>query len=122
MSFTMAPVCLVAVGLSWLITYSPLTLEAEPSLQTILDVALDAISVIAGVSALVVGIIALVRASHYPRGKAHRGFAIGGVILGGAGAVPLRPTPSSLAGVLSSEPTSPILAARASAPNPVASP
>ena len=73
----------VAIALSWLITYSPLTLEAYTSLQTILDTTLDIIGVIAGLTALFTGIIALVRAGHYPRGKAHLGYAIFGVIVGG---------------------------------------
>jgi hypothetical protein len=73
----------VAVVLSWLITYSPLTIQSSPSLQTILDLTLGTLSVIAAVSALVVGIVALVRGRHYPSGKAHTGFAIVGVMLGG---------------------------------------
>jgi hypothetical protein len=73
----------VAVALSWLITYSALTIQVSPSLQTILDLTLGAISVIAAMSALVVGISALVRGRHYPSEKAHTGFAIVGVMLGG---------------------------------------
>jgi hypothetical protein len=82
-SFTAGLVPPIAVGLSWLITYSPLTLQAYTTLQTILDGTWVIISVIAAISALVVGIIALVRARHYPPGKAHIGFAIVGVMLGG---------------------------------------
>ncbi len=81
-SFTAGVASPVAVALSWLITYSPLALQASPSLQTILDSTLVAISVIAAVSAIVGGTIALVRVRHYPRGKARIGFAIAGVVLG----------------------------------------
>lgn len=81
-SFVAGLVAPVAIALSWLITYSPLTLQGDPSVQTILDSALVGITVLAAVIALVTGIIALVRIGRYPRGKTRLGFAIVGVILG----------------------------------------
>lgn len=72
----------VALALSWLLTYSPLTLQAYPTLQTIVDGVLDLMSFIGALSAVVVGIIALVRSGHYPRGQGHTGLAIAGVVLG----------------------------------------
>ncbi|MGO8948665.1 MAG: hypothetical protein ACLQUY_13600 [Ktedonobacterales bacterium] len=81
-SFRAGIVSPVAIALDWLITYSPLTLEAYPTLQTILVLTLVAISAIAGLTALVTGIIALVRARRYPGGEASIGYAIAGVILG----------------------------------------
>jgi transposase len=73
----------LAMAQGWLITYSPLTLEAYPGLLAILDGTLVAVGVIAALSAVVVGIIALIRAERYPSGKSHTGFAIAGLALGG---------------------------------------
>jgi hypothetical protein len=80
-SFTAGLVPPLAFALGWLITYSPLTLQADPGLLGILEIALVVVGVIAAQSALVVGIIALVMAGRYPRGRSHIGFAIAGVVL-----------------------------------------
>jgi hypothetical protein len=81
-SFIAGVVSPIAVALSWVITYSPLTLQAYPTVQTILDLTLNTVGFLAAVSALVVGVIALVRARRYPSGKGRTGFAVAGVVLG----------------------------------------
>jgi hypothetical protein len=58
--------------------------------MTIYDGALAAVGVIAALSALVVGIIALIRDGRYRRGKSHIGFAIAGVVLGALDGLGIR--------------------------------
>jgi hypothetical protein len=90
--FTAGLVSPLAFAIGWLITYSPPALQALQANQAdtgpilILDGVLAVVGVLAALSALVVGIIALVLAlvgdGRSPRGKSHIGFAVAGVVLG----------------------------------------
>jgi|SRR6516225_4865420 hypothetical protein len=81
-SFTAGLVSPLVFALSWLITYSPLALQAYPTLTLIVDGYLAIVGVGAALCAVVVGIIALVVNTRSPRGPSYLGFAIAGVVLG----------------------------------------